>query len=277
MTPQQYCRDKAAASGSSFYTSFRFLPGPKRDAITAFYAFCREVDDVVDEGNDPAAARRKLDGWRAELDRLYAGQPTHPVSQALLPVIGLYGIDREQLEEIVDGMAMDLEQTRYPDFKELRLYCHRVAGIVGEVAAAIFGYRDHGTLKYAARLGLALQLTNIMRDVGEDARRGRIYLPEDEMAAFGVSAADLLQGRAGAGFQRLMEFQYQRASATYDEALALLPAGDRKGQRPGLVMAAIYRALLEQIRRDDFPVLSRRITLPTLRKLWLAGKTWLAA
>ncbi|MFA5081273.1 MAG: presqualene diphosphate synthase HpnD [Hydrogenophilaceae bacterium] len=277
MTPQQYCRDKAVASGSSFYTSFRFLPGPKRAAITAFYAFCREVDDIVDEGDDPVAARRKLDWWRAELDRLYAGQPTHPVAQALLPVIGRYGIDREQLEEIVDGMAMDLEQTRYPDFKELRLYCHRVAGIVGEVAAGIFGYRDHGTLKYAARLGLALQLTNILRDVGEDARRGRIYLPQDEMAEFGVSAADLLQGRAGASFQRLMEFQYQRASATYDEALALLPAGDRKGQRPGLVMAAIYRALLEQIRQEDYPVLSRRITLPTLRKLWLAGKTWLAA
>ncbi len=277
MTPEQYCRDKTAASGSSFYYSFLLLPQPKRDAIMAFYAFCREVDDVVDECRDPTIARTKLDGWRGELDRLYAGAPGHPVSQALLPVIGPHNIDREQLEEIIDGMAMDLDQTRYPDFKSLRLYCHRVAGVVGEVAASIFGYQDHATLKYAARLGLAFQLTNILRDVGEDARRGRIYLPEDELAEHGVTPADLLQRQASPALRKLFEFQYRRARATYEEALALLPAADRRSQRPGLVMAAIYRALLEQIRQDDYPVLSRRVSLSNPRKLWLASKAWLAA
>lgn len=277
MTPQQYCRDKTAASGSSFYYSFRFLARPKRDAITAFYAFCREVDDVVDECSNPAVARAKLDWWRGELIRLYGGQPSHPVAMALLPVIGPYGIAREQLEEIIDGMAMDLDQTRYADFKSLRLYCHRVAGVVGEVVAGIFGYRDHNTLKYAARLGLAFQLTNILRDVGEDARRGRIYLPLDEMAEFGVSEAELGQGRESEGFQRLMAFQYQRTRDTYDQAMALLPAADRRSQRPGLIMAAIYRTLLEEIRLAGYPVLHQRIALPPLRKLWLAAKTWLAA
>lgn len=277
MTPQQYCQDRTAASGSSFYYSFLLLPRAKREAIIAFYAFCREVDDVVDECREPAVARVKLDWWRAELDRLYAGTPSHPVSQALLPVIGPHAIDREQLEEIIDGMAMDLDQQRYPDFKSLRLYCHRVAGVVGEVAAAIFGYQDHATLKYAARLGLAFQLTNILRDVGEDARRGRIYLPLDELARFGVGEADLAEGRDGEGFRQLMEFQYRRARDTYDEAMALLPAGDRKSQRPGLVMAAIYREVLEEIRRSGYPVLRRRVSLSPIRKLWLAGKTWLTA
>lgn len=277
MTPQRYCRDKAAASGSSFTLSFLFLPGAKRDAITAFYAFCREVDDVVDECRDPAVARTKLDWWRAELVRLYGGQPSHPVAMALLPVVGPYGIAREQLEEIIDGMAMDLARTRYAEFKDLRLYCHRVAGIVGEVAAGIFGYQDHATLKYAARLGLALQLTNILRDVGEDARRGRIYLPLAELAQFGVAEADLLAGRDSEGFLRLAEFQYQRARATYDEALALLPASERKGQRPGLIMAAIYRDVLERIRTEGFPVLHRRVALTTGRKAWLAARTWLTA
>jgi len=276
MTPQQYCQDKAAGSGSSFYYGFLVLPRPQREAITAFYAFCREVDDVVDEAQEPAIARARLDWWRAELERLEAGQPTHPVTQALLPALAPYGIDREQLEEIIDGMAMDLEQVRYPDFRALRLYCHRVAGVVGEVAAAIFGYREHATLKYAARLGLAFQLTNIIRDVGEDARRGRIYLPQDELARFGVSEAELLGGQDSENFRRLMDFQYQRARATYDEAMALLPQSDRKRQRPGLIMAAIYRATLERARREAYPVLHRRITLPRLLKIWLAGRAWLA-
>ncbi|TCJ11513.1 squalene synthase HpnD [Parasulfuritortus cantonensis] len=275
MTPQRYCREKVAASHSSFSLAFRFLPAAKRDAITAFYAFCREVDDIVDECREPAVARTKLDWWRTELHHLYGGQPSHPVAMALLPVIGPYGIAREQLEEIIDGMAMDLDQTRYADYRELRLYCHRVAGIVGEVAAGIFGYRDRNTIKYAARMGLAFQLTNILRDIGEDARRGRIYLPQEELARFGVAEADLLQGRDTEAFRHLAEFQYQRASATYAEALALLPADERRSQRPGLVMAAIYRAVLDEIRHQGYPVLHRHVRLPAVRKVWLAGRTWL--
>jgi phytoene synthase len=277
LNPHEYCRQKAAASGSSFYASFRLLPPARRRAITAFYAYCREVDDVVDNCRDPQVARAKLAWWREETARIFAGTPSHPVARALAEAVGPFGIAQEQLEAILDGMEMDLSQTRYPDYKALRLYCHRVAGVVGEVAAGIFGYRERATLKYAALLGLAFQLTNIIRDVGEDARRGRSYLPQDELAEFGVREADLLQGRSTDAFRTLMEFQYRRAQDTYAQALALLPQADRKAQRPGLAMAAIYRALLEEIRRDGYPVLQARIALPPLRKLWLAWRTWLTA
>ncbi len=270
-----YCRQRAAASGSSFHYSFRFLEPPRRRAITAFYAFCREVDDIADECRDIDVARAKLAWWRDEIDRLYAGAPSHPVTRALLEAVEPYRLPREAFEQIIDGMEMDLGHVRYAEFKDLRLYCHRVAGVVGEASALIFGVTDHATLKYANRLGLAFQLTNILRDVGEDARRGRIYLPQAELAEHGVDERDLLQGRAGQGFHALMELQYQRAQRTYDEAFALLPAADRKAQRPGLIMAAIYRTLLEEIRADGYRVLEHRVALTPLRKLWLAWRAWL--
>lgn len=275
MDPHRYCQEKAAASGSNFYTAFRFLPAERRRAITAFYAWCREVDDVADECRDPGVAQAKLAWWRDEVDRLYDGVPQHPVTRALREAVEPYGIAREQLLEIMDGVEMDLFQQRYADFRALRLYCHRVAGVVGEVSAQIFGYSERATLKYAALLGLAFQLTNIIRDVGEDARRGRIYLPLDELDAHGVREGDILAGRHHEAFHRLMEFQYQRAAAAYEEALSRLPAADRRRQRPGLVMAAIYRALLEEIRLDGFRVLQHRIALPPLRKLLIAWRTWL--
>ena len=276
MDPHAYCQEKAAASGSSFYYSFRFLPEDRRRAIHAFYAFCREVDDVADECRDPALARTKLAWWRDEVARLYAGQPEHPVTRALAEAIGPFHLPEDVFSQIIDGMEMDLGLVRYPDFKELRLYCHRVAGVVGEAAALIFGVSDRATLKYANRLGLAFQLTNIIRDVGEDARRGRIYLPQDELAAHGVREADILAARMSESFVRLMEFQYRRAMKTYEEAFALLPAADRAAQRPGLIMAAIYHALLEEIRADGFQVLDRRISLTPLRKVWIAWRAWMA-
>ncbi|MCX7672676.1 MAG: presqualene diphosphate synthase HpnD [Thiobacillaceae bacterium] len=277
MDPHRYCRAKVAASGSSFLPAFRLLEPARRRALTAFYAFCREVDDIVDECREPVVARAKLAWWRAEVERLYAGAPQHPVARALGEYVERYAIAREQLMEIMDGVEMDLEQSRYADFRALRLYCHRVAGVVGEVSAQIFGYSERGTLKYAALLGLALQLTNIIRDVGEDARRGRIYLPLDELAAHGVVEADILAGRSTPAFARLMEFQYQRAEAAFDEALARLPRADRRRQRPGLAMAAIYRTLLREIRRDGFRVLEHRVLLPPARKLLIAWRAWLAA
>lgn len=275
MDPHRYCQEKTATSGSSFYHAFRFLTPEKRRAITAFYAWCREVDDIADECRDAGVARIKLGWWREEVGRLYAGNPSHPVAMALRDAIGDAGIAQEQLLEIMDGVEMDLDQTRYADYRQLRLYCHRVAGVVGEVSAQIFGYSDRATLKYAALLGLAFQLTNIIRDVGEDARRGRIYLPLDEMQRHGVSESDLLAGRETDAFRRLMEDQYQRAIANYEQALARLPAADRRSQRPGLVMAAIYRTLLEEIRREGYPVLRQRIALPPLRKMWIAWRTWM--
>ncbi|HZV55260.1 MAG TPA: presqualene diphosphate synthase HpnD [Rhodocyclaceae bacterium] len=277
MNPDHYCQQKAAASGSSFYYSFRFLEPRRRQAITALYAYCREVDDAVDECSDPGVAAMKLAWWRGEVTALYAGRPTHPVTQALATALPHFNLPAEHLQEIIDGMEMDLHQTRYPDFKALHLYCYRVASVVGLLAAEIFGYTDRRTQKYAHDLGLAFQLTNIVRDVGEDARRGRIYLPQDELARFGVTETDILQSRYSDSFKALMEFQVGRAQETYDRALAALPAADRKTQRPGLIMAAIYRTLLEEIVKDGCRVLTHRTSLPPARKLWLAGKTWLTA
>ena len=277
MTPDQYCQERAAASGSSFYYSFLFLEPRRRQAITALYAFCREVDDVVDDCPDAAVSRTKLAWWRGEVAALFEGRASHPVTRALAVSLKHFYLPQEQLLEIIDGMEMDLEQVRYADFKALHLYCYRVASVVGLLAAEIFGYRDRQTLKYAHDLGLAFQLTNIIRDVGEDARRGRIYLPQDEMARFGVSESDLLQAHYTDNFRQLMEFQVERAQNLYRQAFAQLPAADRKAQRAGLIMAAIYRATLDEIVRDRFRVLDQRISLPPLRKLWLAGKTWITA
>lgn len=278
--PHQYCQDKAAASGSSFYYSFLFLPTERRRAITALYAYCREVDDVVDECTDPGVARTKLAWWRDEVARLYEGKPQHPVTRALADVIQPCGITQDQLLTVIDGMAMDLEYNRYPDFDTLKLYCHRVAGVVGLMSARIFGYTDPRTLEYAADLGLAFQLTNIIRDVGEDARRNRVYLPLDELAKAGLDATRIVHGNAqqehSTAFRQLMEQQVERALATYDRAFTQLPQQDRKTQIPGIIMAAIYRTLLEEIRADGCRVLTHRTSLTPVRKLWIAWKTWLS-
>jgi len=277
MTPDQYCQQKAAASGSSFYYSFLFLPPERRRAITALYAFCREVDDVVDECSDVQLARAKLDWWRLEIANLHAGRPQHPVMEALEPHTRSFQITAERLNEIIDGMEMDLTQTRYPDFAVLERYCYRVAGVVGLLAAGIFGYSDPRTLEYAKTLGTAFQLTNIIRDVGEDARKNRIYLPMEDLQKFGVTAADILQSRSTDPFRQLMEFQARRADSFYARALDALPREDRRAQRPGLIMAEIYRRLLAEIERDGFRVLSQRTSLTPLRKFWIAWTTWIGA
>ncbi|HCN89371.1 MAG TPA: squalene synthase HpnD [Oxalobacteraceae bacterium] len=274
MSPDEYCQQKAAQSGSSFYYSFLFLPQERRRAITALYAFCREVDDTVDECTETAVARTKLMWWRHEIGAMLAGNPNHPVTKALLPHLARYALDSKHLLAIVDGMEMDLDQTRYLDFPGLQRYCWHVAGVVGILSASIFGTTRPQTLQYAEKLGLAFQLTNIIRDVGEDARKGRIYLPVNELQKFNVTAADILNARHGENFENLMRFQAQRAQALYDEAFALLPREDRRAQRAGLMMAAIYRALLTEIERDGFHVLTQRISLTPIRKLWLAWKTY---
>jgi phytoene synthase len=279
VTPEQYVQQKAAASGSSFYYAFLFLPADKRAAITAFYAFCREVDDVVDEVSDPAVAAAKLQWWRGEVAATYRGQPTHPAMRALWPHAGPFGINAEHLLAVIEGCQIDLTQTRFLDYAGLRRYCHLVAGVVGEVACNIFGRTEEATVRYAHHLGLAMQLTNIIRDVGEDARRGRIYLPLDELQRFEVKPAELLQRSAPWGyserFSALMAYQAARAHATYDEALRELPAADRERQKPGLMMANIYRTLLEEVQRGGFRVLHQRTSLTPLRKLWIAARTHL--
>ena len=274
MTPDQYCQDKAAKSGSSFYYSFLFLPPDKRRAITALYAFCREVDDVVDECSDAGVARTTLNWWRGQVAEIYGGKPQHPVALALAPVVRQFNLAQELLLEIIDGMEMDIDQPRYPDFKSLQLYCYRVASVVGLLSAEIFGYSDRHTLKYAHDLGIAFQLTNIIRDVGEDARRNRIYLPMDELQQFGVTATDILGTRETENFQKLMAFQVERAQRYYRQALDHLPAADRKTQRAGLIMAAIYRTTLDEVVASGCHVLKERVSLTPLRKLWLAFRTW---
>ena len=275
MNPHEYCQHRAASSGSSFYYSFLFLPPAQRRAITALYAFCREVDDVVDECSDPGVARTKLAWWRTEITRTYGGTPQHPVAVALTEVISGFRLPQNHLQSIIDGMEMDLDCSRYPDFAALRLYCHRVAGVVGLLSAEIFGYSDSRTLAYAADLGLAFQLTNIIRDVGEDMRRQRIYLPLDELEQHGVTIADITAARETENFRKLMEFQIERALDIYRRAYAALPAVDRKTQRVGLVMAAIYRTLLQEVRADGCRVLTRRTSLTPLRKFWIAWTTWI--
>ena len=277
MTPEEYCRQKAAPSCSSFYYSFMFLAPERRRAITALCAFRREVGDAVDATGQPEVARAKLQWWRHEVARLYTGEAQHPVTKALVPAIGPFNIQQRHLGEIIDGVEMDLTQPRYPDFESLRLYCHRVAGVVGLLAAGIFGYSNPNTLKYAENLGLALQLTNIIRDVGEDARKNRIYIPADELRRFSVSVAEILNAQHSENFSSLMAFQAERAQRYFTQALEALPAEDRRAQRPGLVMVSIYRALIVEIGRDGYQVLTRRTSLTPVRKLWIAWKTRLFA
>ena len=274
MTPDEYCQNKAARSGSSFYYSFLFLPAEKRRAIMALYAFCREVGDIADEVQDTSVARFKLAWWRTEIANVFAGNPQHPIGKALLPAVRQLDLNADRFNEIIDGMEMDLSYHRYPDFKTLELYCYRVAAVVGQFSAIIFGHTDNKTLRYAHDLGMAFQLTNIIRDVGEDARRNRIYLPQDELRRFDVSVADVLNGVQSDNFRELMTFQAERAKTFYTRAFAELPAADRKTQRAGLIMAAIYRTLLDEIERDGFKVLNQRVALTPLRKLWIAWKTW---
>ena len=276
MTPIQYCQLKAKQSGSSFYYSFIFLPSAKRAAITALYAFCREVDDVVDECSDFSVAKIKLAWWRNEIEGLYANNPQHPVSKALIEYIHTYHLAKEHFLEIIDGMEMDVNFNRYEDFKQLQLYCYRVASVVGLLTASIFGYQNRATLKYAHDLGMAFQLTNIIRDVGEDARMGRIYLPLDELKKAKVTEDDILQSRQTPQFKELMEYQIERAESYYDKALRALPAEDKKAQKTGLMMAAIYRTLLREIQTDGAEkVLSGKTSLGKFHKLHLAFNVWL--
>lgn len=277
LTPLDYCKQKVAHSGSSFVISFKFLPKAKREAMLVLYAFCREVDDVVDNCSEPHVAQTTLNWWRAQLAAVYDGQPDHPVCQALQPIVLAYGLPQEEFSAIIDGMQMDLEQARYGTFAELSTYCQRVAGVVGRLSARVFGFTDPQTLAFADQLGLALQMTNIIRDVGEDARLGRIYLPVAELQQFNVPAQSITGCSGGPEFAELMRFQVDRAKGLYRTALAALPAVDAKAQKPGLIMAAVYHALLLEIEADGPEnVLKHKIKLPPLRKARIALKVWLS-
>lgn len=277
MLALDYCHQKAAESHSSFLSGFRFLSVEKRNAITVLYAFCRELDDVVDGCTDPNVAQITLNWWRSDLEKVFNNEmPEHPVHQALKDIRAKFDLPKNEFEALIDGMQMDLEQARYGSFDELKLYCHRVAGVVGRLIARILGFSNPKTLEYADKMGLALQLTNIIRDVGEDARQGRIYLPIEEMQKFDVPANVIMQCKPTENFAKLMQFQVNRARETYREAMLLLPAEDKKSQKVGLIMAAIYYALLNEIDRDGAQnVLTYKIAIPSPRKKRIALKTWL--
>lgn len=274
MNADDYCQQKAAQSGSSFYYSFRFLPPEQRRAITALYAFCREVDDVVDECSDPLLAANKLNWWRGETTAMFNGNPSHPVCIALSPFLERFNLSQEYFQEIIDGMEMDLQQNRYQDWKELSLYCYRVASAVGLLTIEIFGYEDRNTIKYAKDLGMAFQLTNIIRDVREDAQRDRIYLPLQDLQQFAISEQDILNFQQSSQLEALLQHYTHKAREYYHSAFDHLSEGDRYAQRSGLIMAEIYLATLDEIEADKFQVMKHRIKLTPIRKLWIA---WNAA
>jgi phytoene synthase len=265
-------------SGSNFYYAFLFLPRRKREAMYALYAFCRTVDDAVDQGGgSPGDQRRVLAEWRAELRRAYQGRPTQPIAVRLAEVIRDFPIPREHLEAILDGVEMDIDKRRYASFEELHEYCYRVAAAVGLASIEIFGYSDLRARDYAVNLGIALQLTNIMRDLKTDAERGRIYLPLDELRRFGYAEDDLLRGRYTQAFFELMRFQADRTHAYYRAARAALPRVDRRRLAAAEIMGVIYRALLRAIEARRFRVFDRRIRLSTPRRLTLAAGVYLRA
>lgn len=274
----KYCQDKAARSGSNFYYSFLFLPSEQRSAITAIYAFCREVDDVVDECSDKNIAEQKLIWWSTEIDRVFNGSPQHPVGIALTAAVVKFKLQKIWFDEILQGMAMDLKYQGYQTFDDLKLYCHCVASAVGMLAASIFGYNNPNTLEYAKKLGIAFQMINIIRDIGEDARRGRVYIPEEDLKTFGVTADEILQLEIThpARFKSLLAKMALLARNYYSAALESLAPEDRAAQRSGLVMAAIYFDILTAIERSDFDTLNQKITITPLRKLWLAWRAWRA-
>lgn len=273
MTPEEYCQEKTAKSGSSFYYSFLFLPKDKRLAITALYAFCREVDDIADAEMDNKIKLVKLEWWRSEIESLFEGSAHHPVTQALTSHIKKFNLDKKYFLEIIDGMEMDLQRVRFANFEELNLYCYRVAGVVGLLSASIFGFKDAQTLKYAKKLGLALQLTNIIRDIYEDSLRDRLYLPLDELEKFGVTEKQIFNRENTEQFNRFLRFQAERAHQCYQEAFDTLPLQDRYNQKTGIIMAAIYENTLNEMEDDNLQVLKHKVVIPSLRKIIIAIKT----
>jgi phytoene synthase len=267
----RYCRKLTEKSKSNFYYAFLFLPPDKRAALEAVYAYCRLVDDVVDEEAPVETKLAGIDKWRKELDAVYNGAETsHPVVLKLREAVSRFAIRREDMEAIIDGCAMDITQSRYQTWDELRTYCYRVASAVGLICIEIFGYCSPKAREYAVDLGIALQLTNILRDVAEDARRGRIYLPAEDLRAFGVSESDLLAGRTSPGFLRMMQFQAQRARSHYLRARAAIGRAERRQLVVAEIMGDIYHALLEQLERTGFDVWNGKAQVARGKKMAIA-------
>jgi phytoene synthase len=274
----QLCRALTKASRSNFTYAFLFLPPDKREALYAIYAFCRVTDDLVDEDRapeDPApSVLERLAAWRAEFDTSLRGEGTHPVTQRLAEAIRAFRIPPRYFTELLDGVEMDLRQSRYATFAELEQYCHRVAGVVGLMCVEVFGYSRPATRQYADRLGTAFQLTNILRDLGADCARNRVYLPQEDLTRFGCPESDLFERRLSPAYRALMRFEVDRARCFYAAAAAALPAEDRRNMLPAEIMSAIYRRILERIESRGYDVFSRRVRLSRPHRLALAVSCW---
>jgi 15-cis-phytoene synthase len=270
----EYCSQLTRKSRSNFYYSFLFLSKEKREAMYAVYAFCRSVDDVADGGAPVREKQVLLDEWRREIDRCYAGEPTHPITVKLAQSIQKFPIAKEHFEELINGVEMDLTHNRYHTFAELYEYCYRVAGVVGLMCIEIFGYRNPKAKDYAVNLGVALQLTNIMRDLKVDAERDRIYLPQEELVRFGYSEAELCRGAYTPAFVELMHFTGSRARQYFHNAQQLLADEDRRSLFAAEIMGTIYYRLLETIEASCYRVFDHTVSLPTSHKLWIALSIW---
>ena len=275
MKPDEYCRDQAAPTGSSFYYSVLFLSAEKRHALTALFAFCREIEDSARECSDPALGQIKLNWWRQELATAFGGRAQHPVTQALLPVAARFGLPQELLLQLIGGVESGLLINRYADFRSLQDYCCRTSGLAEQLAARILGLSDPNALKHAQQLGLAFGLTHVILNTRGDAIHNRILLPQDELERFGVSAADILNLHETENLKKLIEFAIDKAESCYNRATSEFSAVERKALRARMALAAIYRSLLREIRKDGCRILLRRVDLTPIRKLWLAWKVWM--
>jgi phytoene synthase len=264
-----HCQELARREARNFYHAFRILPGPQRRAICALYSFMRIADDLADGPEDVAAKRRALESWRVQLAAALAGTPTHPIHPALAHTVATYRIPPLYLEEVLDGVGMDLDTDRYNTFAELYQYCYRVASAVGLSCIHIWGFRDERAKEYAEAAGIAFQLTNILRDLAEDAARGRVYLPGEDLERFGYAPEGLARGVRDEAFRALMRFQADRARSYYQAAEPLVPLLPPAGRAVFLMMLRTYRGLLDAIVRRDYDVFSRRVRLGRLHKLWL--------
>lgn len=273
MTADEYCQEKTQHSNSSFYYSFLFLNNEQRQAMTALYAYCREIDDIVDECSDPSIAANKLNWWKEEVHKLFHGSPSHPVTIALKTSIQCYPLQEKYFLELIYGMEMDLYHSHYATFSDLSSYCYHVASVVGLLTISILGYKEAQTEQYAQNLGISCQLINILRDVKEDAQRGRIYIPQDELQQFSVTQEMLLSDKNTPETLALFRFQAQRAEHYYHLAFTDLAQTDRYTQRTGIIMSEIYFSLLQKIKKQHYPVLQKRISLSPFKKLWLAWTT----
>ncbi|ATX81946.1 farnesyl-diphosphate farnesyltransferase [Mariprofundus ferrinatatus] len=274
MTPEQYCRNRTRGSGSSFFYAFLFLPEDQRRAIMALYAFCREVDDIADEVKEQEVALSKLAFWREEVSQAFKGKPQHPVGKELAWARSNFSINEELLVEIIDGMLMDVMRKPILKRADLSLYAYRVAGAVGLLSIEVFGYRNRKSRDFATSLGEALQLTNILRDVAEDARIGRIYFPQEDRIRLRVSDQDFKDGNMSDGMRQLLHEYADRAECAYQDALAKLSDEDRESLRPSILMGTIYYTYLQRLREIDFDVWHRPVQVLPLRKIWTAWKTW---